>query len=171
MTKVETPQFTGLIAEYQEDNSYDFFDYNRLTPQDIGGDEYYQGRPVLSEVSEQTFENDDGTKRTTYRCQLFLVDDDAEEFLQININLKQAGDIQKNLHHKSMAYKLIAGIMETIQKGWSQDHNFITQTNLKEFRDYINKLNSMTIFIREETGTDNTGREFVYYPFKITEVQ
>lgn len=165
MAKVNETLFPSLEAEHQTFNEYDFFDYNRLTLQDVGADEYYMGRPVLSEVSEVTFDND-GVEQRKYRCQLFLVDDDAEEFLQINITLKEAGDVQHSLHYKSSAYKLIGGIMETLQKGWTQDHNIITQVNLSEYREFLNTKESMTIFIQEEQGTN-----FEYLTFKVTEVQ
>ena len=156
--------FPSLEAEQKEYQDYDFFEYQRKTLEDIGADEYYMGRPVLSDVAEVTFDND-GEEQKRHRCQLFLVDDDAEEFLQVNVNLKEAGDIQHNLHFKSSAYKLIAGIMEQIQPGWAENNNFITQTNLKEYRDYLASCESMTIFIREETGSMN------YYSFKVTDLQ
>ena len=171
MAKVEANHkvndtFPGLIGEYVEEQERDyFFDYNRKTLNDIGADEYYQGKPKLSEVHEVSFDND-GREEKRHRCQLFLIDDEAEEFLQININLKAPGDIQKGVHYKSSLYKLIGGIMEQIQPGWTQDHNMIAQTNLAEFRRYINELESMTVFIREEAGSN-----FDYYTFKVTEVQ
>ena len=158
--------FPGLIGEYvEEQEREDFWDYNRKTLTDIGADEYYMGKPKLSEVQEVTFDND-GAEEKRNRCQLYLIDEEEEEFLQININLKAPGDIQKGVHHKSSLYKLIGGIMEQIQPGWTQEHNMIVQTNLAEFRRYINDLDSMTVFIQEEQGTN-----FEYLTFKVTEVQ
>ena len=168
MAKIETETndlFPGLIGDYVEENDNDFFTYQRRTLQDIGAEEYYQGKPKLSEVQEVTFDND-GVEETRHRCQLWLIDEEEEEFLQININLKAPGDIQKSLHYKSSAYKLIGGIMEQLQPGWTQDHNMITQTNLAEFRRYIDGLESMTVFIRELEGNG-----FTYLSFQITEVQ
>ena len=164
--------FPDMEASFKEDNGtdYSFFDYNRIRPVDIGGDEYYQGKPVLGEVSEQTFNNDDGTETKRIRCSLWLVDDDAEEYLEINLNPKAVGDIQTNIHHKSMLYKLIAGVMETIQRGWSQDHNYINRFNLSNIRDYLSKKESMTILLREESFVNGNGEEVVFYPFKVTEI-
>lgn len=162
-TNLDNP-FTSLDAGYVEQTNYDFFDYQRRSLADIGPDEYYMGKPVLSDVHEVTFDND-GEEQKRNRCQLWLVDDDAEEFLQINISLKEAGDIQHSLHYKSSAYKLIAGIMEQIQPGWAEDHNVINQVDLKEYRDYLEGKESMTILIREENGSN-----FDYMTFKVTDL-
>ena len=173
MAKVETEQnnlFPSMEATYKEENvnDYNFFDYKRIKPSEIGGDEYYMGRPVLGEVRESNFNEEGGPKK--YQCSFWLVDDDMEEYLEINLNPKMDGDLQKNIHSKSMLYKLIAGIMETMQKGWSQEHNFINQFDLKEIRNYLSKKESMTILLREESFVKNNGETVTFYPFKVTEI-
>ena len=105
-----------------------------------------------------------------YQCSLWLVDYDDEEYLEIRLNPKQEGDIQQGIHYKSQLYKLIAGIMETIQQGWSQDHNVITRINLSEFREYLANKETMVIEIREESFTNAEGDLVNYYPFEVTEI-
>ena len=165
MAKVNDNPFQSLIGDYVEEQDNSFFDYQRITLQDLGADEYYQGKPQLSEVTSVTFDND-GESEVKHRCQLWLIDDAEEEYLQVNINLKAPDDVQKGVHYKSSLYKLVGGIMEQITPGWTQENNIIVQTNLKEFRDYINELESMTIKTREEEGSD-----FSYLTFTITEIQ
>ena len=157
--------FESLVGDYIEEQDNSFFDYNRVTLLDIGPEEYYMGKPRLSNVEEVTFDND-GVEETRHRCQLWLVDDDAEEYLQININLKAPGDIQKALHYKSSAYKLIAGIMEQLQPGWSQNHNVIVKTDLSEIRGFLEAKESMTIAIHEIEGSD-----FSYLSFSVKEIK
>lgn len=164
--------FSSLDATFKEETNYDFFDYpTRLKPADIGGDEYYNGRPVLGEVREQEF-TDEKTGNTTKRimCAFWLVDDEEQEYLEINLNPKMNSDLQKNIHSKSMLYKLLAGVMETIQPGWSQENNFIKQFDLSEIREYLSNKNSMTILLREESFMNNRGEQVTFYPFKVTEI-
>ena len=157
--------FESLVGDYVEQQDNDFFDYNRVTLQDLGDGEFYEGKPRLSQVQEVIYDND-GEEEIRHRCQLWLIDDDAEEYLQININLKAPGDIQKTLHYKSSAYKLIAGIMEQLQPGWSQNHNVIVKTDLSEIREFLESKESMTIAIHELEGSG-----FSYLSFSVKEVK
>lgn len=157
--------FESLVGDYVEQQDNDFFDYERVTLQDLGDGEFYEGKPRLSPVQEVTFD-EDGEEVKRYRCQLWLIDDDAEEYLQVNINLKAPGDIQKALHYKSSAYKLIGGIMEQLQPGWTQSHNVIVKTDLSEIRDFLEEKESMTIAIHELEGSD-----FSYLSFSVNEVK
>ena len=158
--------FPSLEASHKEENDvdYDFFDFERLTLGDIGDGEHYQGKPVLSDVSSVTFD-EDGQEITKYRCQLWLVDYEAQEFLQINLNLKNSTDVQVNVHYKSQLYKLVGGINEQLSPGWTQANNYIDRVDLSEIRDYVNKLKSMTIRAREVHGT------FDYYTYAVKEIQ
>ena len=183
MARIEETQadlFSSMEASFVEEqeqiNDYSFFDYpNRLKPRDIyeesGEGAMYMGKPVLGEVREQEF-TDDATGRTTkrIRCSFWLVDDDAEEYLEINLNPKVNDDLQRNIHPKSMLYKLIAGVMETIQRGWAEEHNYINQFDLSELREYLAKKESMTIQLREESFLKN-GETITFYPFKVTSIE
>lgn len=156
MATVETKQvtFKSLEAEYQEQDDVSFFEYERKTLADIGDGEFYEGKPHLLNISDYTFD-EDGQEVTKYRTQLCLVDEDEEEFLQININLKSNEDVQRGVHFKSSLYKLVGGIMEQQQPGWTQKHNIITSVSVKEFKEFIDGLESMTVEIKEVTGSFN----------------
>lgn len=152
--------FESLEADYVEQEDLSFFEYERKTLADIGDGEFYEGKPQLMNISDYTFD-EDGEEVTKHRTQLVLIDEDAEEFLQININLKSSDDIQRGVHMKSSLYKLVGGIMEGQTPGWTQTHNVLTSVSIKEFQEFINGLESMTVEIKEVEGS------FSYFTFIV----
>jgi hypothetical protein len=100
-----------------------------------------------------------------YRSRLLLIDDEGEEYLQININLKQKGDIQTNVHNASSLYALIGGIQNLSNPQWTNMFNRIKRVDLTEWEDYINSKETMTVEIKEKQGSN-----FSYNSFRVTDL-
>ena len=132
-TVKEEPVQTGLPsveAEYVEETDAQYGDWYLYERTNIGeledGDEY-EGKPLLLPVQTVQFE---GEEKPRYRSRLLLIDDEAEEYLQININLKQKGDVQTNVHNASSLYALIGGIQNLNNPQWTQMFNRIKRVDL-----------------------------------------
>jgi hypothetical protein len=82
--------------------------------------------------------------------------------LEININVKQKGDVQTNVHNASSLYALIGGIQNLSNPQWTTMFNRIKSVDLSEWETYINKKESMEVQIVEKQGSN-----FSYNSFKI----
>ena len=89
--------FSSVELAYEEESP--LLEYNKLDISQLEEDDYYSGRPELSQVETYTYDND-GKEETKHRIHLFLVDEE-EEYLDIRIHLKKPDDIQERIHHKS----------------------------------------------------------------------
>ena len=152
-------------CELESVEEYDFLDYDRLNLKTLENGECFSGKPHLSEVETYTFD-DDGTEKTNHRAHLFIVDDEAEEYLDIKINLKQDGDVQKNVHKLSTLFRYVTGILEFENPGRTVGMNRIRTINLQQFREFTNNCNFMEI----EVETVN-GANFPYNSFKIKKIE
>ena len=92
-------------------------------------------------------------------------DDEAEEYLEINLNVKQKGDIQTNVHNASSLYALIGGIQNLNNPQWTTLFNRIKKVDLSEWEEYINSKESMTVEIVTKSGSN-----FTYNSFRITDL-
>ena len=164
--KEQNTIFTSL--ELDNDESFDAIpsDYDMLPLSDLSDEDEYKGRPVMTPVTSFTIDQD-GDETTKYQCQLFLVDDDAEEYLRININLKKEGDIQENIRRGSVLYDFIGSIRELEAPGIMAQYNTIRKVDLSQFRDFIN--NQTKASVKVITREFNGGLSF-YNSFKFTEV-
>jgi hypothetical protein len=122
----------------------------------------YEGRPLLLPVETVQFDEEEDPK---YRARLLLIDDEAEEYLQININLKQKGDVQTNVHNASSLYALIGGIQNLSNPQWTSMFNRIKRVDLTEWETYINSKETMTVEIKEKQGSN-----FSYNSFRVTDL-
>ena len=157
---------TGLPsveADFVEvDTTGDWYTYDRVRLNDYENGDEYEGKPLLLPVETVQFDEDEDPR---YRARLLLIDDEAEEYLEININVKQKGDIQTNVHNASSLYALIGGIQNLSNPQWTAMFNRIKRVDLSEWEDYINKKESMTVEIVEKSGSN-----FTYNSFRITEL-
>jgi len=164
--KVEdVPVDTGLPsveADFVEetDNYGDWYSYTRINLNELEDGDEYEGRPLLLPVEKVQFDEEEDPR---YRARLLLIDDDAEEYLQININLKQDGDIQTNVHNASSLYALIGGIQNLSNPQWTTMFNRIKRVDLSEWETYLNAKESMNVVIVEKQGSN-----FSYNSFRIT---
>jgi len=157
---------TGLPsveADYvEEDMSGEWYAYTRVNLNEYEDGDEYEGKPLLLPVEKVQFDEDEEPR---YRCRLLLIDDEAEEYLQINLNLKQNSSVQTNVHNASSLYALIGGIQNLTNPEWTTMFNRIKRVNLEEWEDYINKKESMTVRIVEKSGSN-----FTYNSFRITQL-
>lgn len=162
--KVEDePKLPSVEAEFVEetDADYDWYNYTRINLNELEDQDEYEGRPLLLPVEVVQFDEEEDPR---YRSRLLLIDDECEEYLQININLKQKGDIQTNVHNASLLYALIGGIQNLSNPQWTTMFNRIKKVDLSEWEDYINNKESMTVEIITKTGS------FSYNSFRITDL-
>ena len=161
----DSPSLPSVEADFVEEtgSDYDWYSYTRINLNELEDKDEYEGRPLLLPVETVQFDEDEEPR---YRARLLLIDDEAEEYLQINLNLKQKGDIQTNVHNASSLYALIGGIQNLSNPQWTQLFNRIKRVDLSEWETYINKKESMEVKIVEKTGSS-----FSYNSFKITKLE
>lgn len=161
--KVEDgPKLPSVEADFVEETGmdYDWYSYTRINLNELDDGDEYEGRPLLLPVEVVQFDEEEDPK---YRARLLLIDDEAEEYLQINLNLKENGDVQTNVHNASSLYALIGGIQNLSNPQWTQMFNRIKKVDLSEWEEYINNKESMTVEIVTKSGSN-----FTYNSFRIT---
>ena len=160
--KVEDgPGLPSVEADFVEE-SYDgeWYTYTRVNLNELEDGDEYLGKPLLLPVETVQFDEEEDPK---YRARLLLIDDEAQEYLQINLNLKQNGSIQTNVHNASSLYALIGGIQNLSNPQWTTMFNRIKKVNLEEWEDYINSKEEMNVVIVEKQGSN-----FSYNSFRVT---
>ena len=157
--KSELPSVEADFVE-ESDNYGEWYSYVRINLNELDNGDEYLGKPLLLPVETVQFDEDEDPR---YRARLLLIDDDAEEYLQINLNLKQKGSVQTNVHNASSLYALIGGIQNLSNPQWTQMFNRIKKVNLEEWEDYINSKKEMNIVIVEKSGSS-----FTYNSFRVT---
>ena len=152
----------SVEADFVEETGadYDWYSYTRINLNELDDGDEYEGRPLLLPVEVVQFDEEEDPR---YRSRLLLIDDEAEEYLQINLNLKQKGDVQTNVHNASSLYALIGGIQNLSNPQWTQLYTRIKRVDLSEWETYINNKESMNVVIVEKQGSN-----FSYNSFRIT---
>ena len=162
--KEEDTIFSSLDMGYEEEDDIPY-EYERIRLTELDDQETYTGRPVMTEVQSFTID-DDGEEVTKYRCKLFLIDDEEEEMLEININLKTGNDTQTNIRKGAVLYDFITSIKELESPGFASLFNRINKVDLKEFRDFINDCSEATIKCLERQGGSFTYNSFIFTNIK-----
>ena len=154
----------SVEADFVEETGmdYDWYSYTRINLNELDDGDEYEGRPLLLPVEVVQFDEEEDPR---YRSRLLLIDDEGEEYLQINLNLKQKGDVQTNVHNASSLYALIGGIQNLSNPQWTQMFNRIKKVDLSEWETYLNNKESMTVEIVEKSGSN-----FTYNSFRITDL-
>ena len=164
--KVEDePKLPSVEAEFVEETNAEqdeWYSYTRHHLKEFEDGDVYEGKPLLLPVETVVFDEEEGPK---YRSRLLLIDEEFEEYLEININLKENGDVQTNVHNASSLYALIGGIQNLSNPQWTTLYNRIKKVDLSEWEEYINKKESMTVEIVEKSGSN-----FTYNSFRITQL-
>ena len=157
-------ELPNVEADFVEETGmdYDWYSYTRINLNELDDGDEYEGRPLLLPVEVVQFDEEEDPR---YRSRLLLIDDEGEEYLQININLKQKGDVQTNVHNASSLYALIGGIQNLSNPQWTQMFNRIKKVDLSEWETYINNKESMTVEIITKSGSN-----FTYNSFRITDL-
>ena len=122
------------------------------------------GRPQMSSVTSYTFDYD-GEEKTVNRFKLFIFKDDKQLYVEINVNLKNDGDLHKNIRKGSVLFDFLTSILELENAGSVGKSNVVRNVDLAEYREFVNRLSEMTIQVKEKSGT------YVYYSFIVRDVQ
>lgn len=155
--------FTGTELDYEEIVEIPE-GYERAELKDFEHDKLLRGRPEMSSVTSYTFD-DDGEEKTVNRFKLYLFQDADQLYIEINVNLKNDGDIHKNIRKGSVLFDFITSILELENSGSVGKSNILRNVDLKQYREFVNNLEEMTIQVKEKTGS------YTYYSFIVRDVQ
>ena len=151
-TELDFEEIVEIPEGYEKAELKDFEDGTLIT-----------GRPEMASVTSYTFD-DDGEEKTVNRFKLFIFKDDEKLYVEINVNLKNDGDIHKNIRKGSVLFDFITSILELENPGSVGKSNILKNINLAEYREFVNRLGEMTIQVKEKTGS------YVYYSFIVRDV-
>ena len=152
-TQLDYEQIVDIPDGYEKAELKDFEDGTLIT-----------GRPEMSSVTSYTFD-DDGEEKTVNRFKLYLFQDADQLYIEINVNLKNDGDIHKNIRKGSVLFDFITSILELENAGSVGKSNILRNVDLKQYREFVNNLEEMTIQVKEKTGS------YTYYSFIVRDVQ
>ena len=152
-TELDYEQIVDIPDGYEKAELKDFEDGTIIT-----------GRPEMSSVTSYTFD-DDGEEKTVYRFKLFIFKDEEQIYVEINVNLKNDGDIHKNIRKGSVLFDFLTSILELENAGTVGKSNIIRNANLAEYREFVNRLTEMSIEVKEKSGT------YVFYSFLVRDVK
>ena len=138
--------------------------YEKAELKDFEDGKLLRSRPEMSSVTSYTFD-EKKKKKTVNRFKLYIFQDEDQLYIEINVNLKNDGDIHKNIRKGSVLFDFITSILELENTGSVGKSNVIRNVNLKEYRDFVNNLGEMTIQVKEKSGS------YTYYSFIVRDVQ
>ena len=155
--------FTGTELDYEE--IVDIPDgYEKAELKDFQDGTLITGRPEMSSVTSYTFD-DDGEEKTVNRFKLYIFQDADQLYVEINVNLKNDGDIHKNVRKGSVLFDFLTSILELENAGSVGKSNILRNVDLSEYREFVNRLSEMTIQVKERSGT------YTFYSFIVRDVQ
>ena len=152
-TQLDYEEIVEIPDGYEKAELKDFEDGTLIT-----------GRPEMASVSSFTFD-DDGEEKTVNRFKLYIFQDADQLYVEINVNLKNDGDIHKNVRKGSVLFDFLTSILELENAGSVGKSNILRNVDLSEYREFVNRLSEMTIQVKEKSGT------YVYYSFVVRDVQ
>ena len=152
-TQLDYEEIVEIPEGYEKAELKDFEDGTLIT-----------GRPQMSSVTSYTFDYD-GEEKTVNRFKLFIFKDDEQLYVEINVNLKNNGDLHKNIRKGSVLFDFLTSILELENAGSVGKSNVVRNVDLAEYREFVNRLSEMTIQVKEKSGT------YVYYSFIVRDVQ
>ena len=155
--------FTSTELDYEE--IVDIPDgYEKAELKDFEDGTLITGRPEMASVTSFTFD-DDGEEKTVNRFKLYIFQDADQLYVEINVNLKNDGDIHKNVRKGSVLFDFLTSILELENAGSVGKSNILRNVDLSEYREFVNRLSEMTIEVKERTGN------YVFYSFIVRDVQ
>ena len=146
-TELDFEEIVEIPEGYEKAELRDFEDGTHIT-----------GRPEMSSVTSYTFDDDGEEKTVNFK-------DDEKIYVEINVNLKNDGDLHKNIRKGSVLFDFITSILELENAGSVGRSNILRNVNLAEYREFVNSLDEMTIQVKEKSGT------YIYYSFLVRDVQ
>ncbi|WP_295591558.1 hypothetical protein [uncultured Methanobrevibacter sp.] len=155
--------FTGTELDYEEIVEIPE-GYEKAELKDFEDGTLITGRPEMASVSSFTFD-DDGEEKTVNRFKLYIFQDADQLYVEINVNLKNDGDIHKNVRKGSVLFDFLTSILELENAGSVGKSNILRNVDLSEYREFVNRLSEMTIQVKERSGT------YTFYSFIVRDVQ
>lgn len=155
--------FTGTQLDYEEIVEIPE-GYEKAELKDFEDGTLITGRPQMSSVTSYTFDYD-GEEKTVNRFKLFIFKDDEQLYVEINVNLKNDGDLHKNIRKGSVLFDFLTSILELENAGSVGKSNILRNVDLSEYREFVNRLSEMTIQVKERSGT------YTFYSFIVRDVQ
>ena len=155
--------FTGTELDYEEIVEIPE-GYEKAELKDFEDGTLITGRPEMASVSSFTFD-DDGEEKTVNRFKLYIFQDADQLYVEINVNLKNDGDIHKNVRKGSVLFDFLTSILELENSGSVGKSNILRNVDLSEYREFVNRLSGMTIQVKERSGT------YTFYSFIVRDVQ
>ena len=152
-TELDYEEIVEIPEGYEKAELKDFEDGTLIT-----------GRPEMASVSSFTFD-DDGEEKTVNRFKLYIFQDADQLYVEINVNLKNDGDIHKNVRKGSVLFYFLTSILELENAGSVGKSNILRNVDLSEYREFVNRLSEMTIQVKERSGT------YTFYSFIVRDVQ
>lgn len=151
-------------------------DYLQVRLAELEDKEVFIGKPQISGILTNEYESDnefddDGNPKTriVHKLRMVVVNDDEEQYLDVNINLKKADYHVDAIRKGSVLFDFVQSILEIENKGSTKGKNIFRNVNLKQFTDFINN-NVQTIAIKnlERTGRFNFNS---FYVVKINNME
>jgi len=155
--------FTGTELDYEEIVEIPE-GYEKAELKDFEDGTLITGRPEMASVTSFTFD-DDGEEKTVNRFKLYIFQDADQLYVEINVNLKNDGDIHKNIRKGSVLFDFLTSILELENAGSVGKSNILRNVDLSEYREFVNRLSEMTIQVKERSGT------YTFYSFIVRDVQ
>ena len=155
--------FTGTELDYEEIVEIPE-GYEKAELKDFEDGTLITGRPEMASVSSFTFD-DDGEEKTVNRFKLYIFQDADQIYVEINVNLKNDGDIHKNVRKGSVIFDFLTSILELENEGSVGKSNILRNVDLSEYREFVNRLSEMTIQVKERSG------KYTFYSFIVRDVQ
>lgn len=150
-------------------------DFLQVRLSDLGDKEMFTGKPQVSGITTREFEtdqfDDDGNPvmRKVHQIRMVLVNNEEEQYLDININLKAPTYDLKVIRKGSVLFDFIQSILEIENKGSTTGKNVFRNVNLKQFTDFINNsVRVMTVKNIERHGRYNFNS---FYVVKINNME
>lgn len=160
--ELDVPKVEGRYV--REDSEYnEWYNYLRVPLNQLEDGDSFTGKPILLPVEKVQF---DVTEEPKYRTRLIIVDADSKEYLQININLKEPGEIQNNVHKASALYALVGGIQDLHIPRWTDEYNRIKRVDVEQWQEYLDSKDKMQIKVVQKAGNG-----FNYNSFKVLSLE
>lgn len=119
-TQLDYEEIVEIPERYEKAELKDFEDGTLIT-----------GRPQMSSVTSYTFDYD-GEEKTVNRFKLFIFKDDEQLYVEINVNLKNDGDLHKNIRKGSVFFDFLTSILELENAGSVGKSNVVRNVDLAD---------------------------------------
>lgn len=143
--------------------------YTQVKLSQMDDDERFKGKPQMSGIMTAEYDDgfdDDGNikTKTVHKIRLVIVNDEDEEYCDINLNLKKADFQVDKIVKGSVLFDFVQSILELENEGCTEGKNVFRGVNLKQFVDFVNGLKVMGIRVVTRNGN------FSYNSFYVTRV-